>query len=53
MVLPSLPLDLAANHCEVQMHQQLKAAIVARVDEPWTESLPIVLLGMRKFLKRI
>ncbi|KAL4121420.1 hypothetical protein QTP88_013937 [Uroleucon formosanum] len=40
-----------ANGFIEQMHRQLKAAIMTHAKDSWTESLPIVLFGMRFSLK--
>jgi len=41
----------AANGFIERMHRQLKLAIMTHAKDSWTESLPIVLLGMRSSLK--
>jgi len=41
----------AANGFVERMHRQLKAAIMAHAKDSWTESLPIVLLGIRSAFK--
>jgi len=40
-----------ANGLVEQMHRPLKAAIMYRAQERWTDALPLVLLGMRKAFK--
>ena len=41
----------AANGLVERMHRSLKAAIMCRVQERWTEALPLVLLGLRTAFK--
>jgi len=41
----------AANGLVEWMHRTLKAAIMCRAQERWTEALPLVLLGMRTAFK--
>ena len=41
----------AANGLVERMHRSLKAAIMCRTQERWTEALPLVLLGMRTAFK--
>ena len=41
----------AANGLVERMHRTLKAAIMCRAQERWTEALPLVLLGMRTSFK--
>lgn len=41
----------ACNGMVERMHRQLKAAIVCHANPKWTESLPLVLLGMRSAYK--
>jgi len=41
----------AANGLEERMHRNLKAAIMCRAQERWTEALPIAYLGMRTAIK--
>jgi hypothetical protein len=41
----------AANGLVERMHRSLKAAIICRAQERWTEALPLVLLGMRTAFK--
>ena len=40
-----------ANGLVERMHLSLKAAIMCRTQERWTEALPLVLLGMRTAFK--
>jgi len=40
------PFHPAANSLVMRMHRTLKAAIICRAQERWTEALPLVLLGM-------
>ncbi|CAK1579001.1 unnamed protein product [Parnassius mnemosyne] len=42
----------ACNGMVERMHRHLKAAIVCHNNQRWTESLPLVLLGMRNALKQ-
>ncbi|CAK1584822.1 unnamed protein product [Parnassius mnemosyne] len=41
----------ACNGLIERFHRQLKAAIMCHADEHWTESLPLVLLGIRSAFK--
>jgi len=41
----------AANGLVERMHRSLKAAIMCRAEERWTEALPLALLGMRTAFK--
>lgn len=41
----------ACNGLVERFHRQLKAAIVCHADEKWTESLPLVMLGIRTSFK--
>ena len=41
----------ADNGLVERMHRTLKAAIICRAQERWTEALPLVLLGMRTAFK--
>lgn len=41
----------AANGLVERFHRQLKAAIMCHADESWTETLPLVLLGIRSSWK--
>lgn len=41
----------ACNGMVERMHRQLKAAIVCHASQNWTETLPLVLLGMRSAYK--
>lgn len=41
----------AANGMVERLHRQLKSAIMCHADSSWTESLPIVLLGLRSAWK--
>ena len=40
-----------ANGLVERFHRQLKAALKTHANAPWTESLPLVLLGIRTALK--
>jgi hypothetical protein len=45
------PYHPAANGLAQRLHRTLKAAIMCHGDEQWTESLPLVLLGIRTAYK--
>ena len=41
----------AANGLVERMHRSLKAAIMCRAEERWTEALPLAFLGIRTTFK--